>query len=117
MPARLGALVLAVAMVAGAIFVRGHIDRSRSTFRLTCATELEDACRTMGHGAEVTVEPAGTTADRLIALPPDDDPGLDAWLAPGPWPQVVDAARPSAPLFAGDKPALGQSRIGVVAGA
>ena len=43
----------------------------------------------------VTVEPAGTTAQSLAALPDAerDDPGFDAWLAPSPWPR--DRRRPA----------------------
>src|SRR5689334_20638090 len=104
MPARVGALVLAVAMVVGSLLVRSRIDRSRTTARLTCATELEAACRAIGHGVKVTIEPAGVTADRLAGLDPGADAGLDGWMTPGPWPQAVDADRRVAgkdPIFAG----------------
>src|SRR4051795_1496666 len=93
MPARIGAVVAAIAMVVGAIYVRGRIDEKGVSTRLTCATELADACDRIGGGAKVTVEPAGPTFDRLTKLEPDADPGLDGWLVPGPWPEMVDAAR------------------------
>src|SRR3954463_10719749 len=80
-------------MVVGAIYVRGRIDEKGVSTRLTCATELADACNGIGGGAKVTVEPAGTTFDRLTKLEPGADPGLDGWLVPGPWPEMVDAAR------------------------
>lgn len=113
MPARLAALVAAIAMVVAAIFVRGRIDRASTTIRLTCATELEAACRAIGNGTKVTIEPAGVTADRLIALDNGADPGLDAWLAPGPWPQIVDSARAAGPLFT-DPRGVAQTRIALV---
>src|SRR5436309_11901831 len=102
MAARLGALVLAVAMVVGAVVARRHIDRAAVVVRLTCATELADVCGRLPGRVKVTIAPAGTTADRLTALAPGADPGLDGWLTPGPWPQLVDAARVAAsrePVF------------------
>src|SRR5438874_13122849 len=90
---RLGALVVAVAMVVGSLVLRARIDRGRTTARLTCTTELETACRNIGHGVKVTIEPAGVTADRLTGLDPGADAGLDGWMTPGPWPQAVDADR------------------------
>src|SRR4051794_40885547 len=117
MLARVGALVLAVAMVVGSLVVRSRIDRSRTTARLTCATELAAACQAIGHGIKVTVEPAGVTADRLVVLDPGADPGLDGWLTPGPWPQIVDQQRAAAnqpPLFVVSRP-LASTRLAVVA--
>ncbi|MBA3653843.1 MAG: hypothetical protein H0W70_06570, partial [Actinobacteria bacterium] len=66
---RIAALVAAVALIAGALVLRSRWDENqrRGTYRLTCATELADACRTLDPTAfAVTVEPAGTTTDRLI---------------------------------------------------
>src|SRR3954452_20616457 len=118
MGARLGALAVAVAMVVGSLVVRSRIDRSRTTARLTCATELEAACRAIGQGVKVTIEPAGVTADRLSALDPGADAGLDGWMTPGPWPQAVDAGRRLAgkdPIFGGGaQPRLASTRLAVV---
>jgi len=103
MAARLGALALAVAMVAGALFARSRIDQHALHARLTCATELAAVCAHLGAGITVTEAEAGLTADRLAQLEQGGDPGLDGWLVPGPWPQIVDAerkAKGSPPLFA-----------------
>jgi hypothetical protein len=95
MIARIGALVGAVAMVVVAIVVRGRIDDRGVSARLTCSTELAEACAHLGNGIKVTVEPAGATFDRLAALGPDADPGLDGWLVAGPWPEMLNADRRS----------------------
>jgi hypothetical protein len=96
-----GAIVAAVAMVVVAVVIRAEIDDRRNTdgdAHLVCATELEEACTGLDDavgGLDVTVEPAGVTAVRLSTLPDTDvdDPGLDGWLVPGPWPQIVDIVR------------------------
>jgi hypothetical protein len=96
MATRILALVGAVAMVVAAIVVRNHLDERAVTAHLTCDTELADVCDAIEKatpGVTVTVEPAGTTADRLVALPPDADPGVDGWLTVGPWAEMVDAER------------------------
>ena len=107
MAVRLGALVLAVAMVVGALVFRSHRDKASRTLRLTCVEELADACNRLSR-AKVTIEAAGTTADRLTALDTGEDAGLDGWLTIGPWQEMVDDARQSAgkaPVFTG-KPAV-----------
>src|SRR3954469_11967513 len=118
MVARVGALAIAVAMVVGSLVVRSRIERSSTTARLTCATELEAACHAIGHGVKVTIEPAGVTADRLIGLDPGADAGLDGWMTPGPWPQAVDADRQAAgkdPIFGNaNLPRLASTRLAVV---
>src|SRR4051794_5542157 len=124
MAARLGALILAIAMVVGSLALRSRIDRSRTTVRLTCATELADACRRIGQGVKVTVEPAGQTADRLAAIDPGADPELDGWLTPGRWAQMVDAPRTASgreALFGAQGPQpplrLAQTRVALAVGA
>jgi hypothetical protein len=91
MVARIGALVGAVAMVVAAIVIRGRIDNGGVAARLTCSTELADVCDHLGNSIKVTVEPAGTTFDRLAKLEPSADPGLDGWLVAGPWPEMLNA--------------------------
>ena len=96
---RLGALVAAVAMVAGALWVRGRLDAGddgddgpgpaaeRPT--LLCATELAALCT--GLEVDGLVEDPGTTLDRVAAGEPI---GADGWLVAEPWPEmaaVVDA--------------------------
>jgi hypothetical protein len=109
-------LVLAVGMVVGALAARSHMDKSARTLRLTCVEELADVCGRLSR-AQVTVEPAGTTADRLTELAAGEDPGLDGWLTVGPWPAMVDAARTAAlhdPLFGNHQPAVAWSPLAVL---
>ncbi len=106
MASRLLAFVVAVAMVLGAVAVRARINdgdaKNASTggsgpLELVCATELRAVCEAIdagGNGLNVTVEPATVTADRLKTLDPEDA-AIDGWLAPGPWGEVVEAARPA----------------------
>ena len=100
---RLLAAVAAIAMVAGAIAVRDVIDGddtssggngggSDETFRLTCATELADACEAIEEARDdvvVTDEDPGATSDRLVELAAGEDPGFDAWLVDGPWEAIT----------------------------
>ncbi len=89
-------------MIATSVAVRDRLDRraggSTDTLRVVCAAELGPVCDALRRTtATVTVEPAPVTADRLASA---DDPGIDGWLAPAPWPQIVDGRRRgSAPLF------------------
>lgn len=96
---RLAAIVLAVGLVVGAVFLRQRIDGdggggggADGPFALRCATELAEVCTALAadrDDLEVTVEDPGTTANTLSALPAGEDPGFDAWLADGPWPAIV----------------------------
>jgi hypothetical protein len=97
------ALLGAVFMVVAALVIRdawiegddGSAGGS-GTARLVCATEVAKACDEMaGDDVRVTVEPAGVTAARLTALTDQEarDPGLDGWLVPAPWPDLVRATR------------------------
>jgi hypothetical protein len=98
---RVVALVAAIVMVVAALLIRDRIDDESDgdgTAQLVCATELEAVCRGLDErvgGLEITIEPAGTTAARLIGLPDTDidDPGFDGWLVPQPWPGIVDSTR------------------------
>lgn len=94
---RVLALIGAAAMVAGSIAVRSRLDRKEedrsNPVRVVCAAELGPVCDALrGTAARVTVEPAATTADR-VGRSTADDPGLDGWLVPAPWPQMVDGRR------------------------
>lgn len=94
---RLFALVAAVAMVAGSVALRARLDRREqdqaNPLRIVCAAELGAACDSLRQGTDgVTVEPAATTATRL-GRSGADDAGLDGWLVPAPWPQIVDGRR------------------------
>ena len=116
---RVLAVVAAAAMIAGSLAIRSALDRDRSeaaqVLRLTCAVELEAACSRMAETDDrlvLTVEPAGVTADRLASV--DTDAGLDGWLVPDPWPEIVDGrrrARALPALFAGDRPTVARSPL------
>jgi len=112
---RLGAVVLAVAMIVGAVVLRDRLDGSTpgsrddgEPFRLRCATELTQVCEDLAAERDdlvVRTEDAGRTADTLSALPDGDRADFDAWLVDGPWPQIVADNR----AFAGlDDGPLGQ---------
>jgi hypothetical protein len=96
---RVSAALVAVLMVVVAVWIRGLIDEDGDgdggTVRLLCTTELEAACAELAEHTDtaVTVEPAGTTAQSLVALSDEQRPDFDAWLAPGPWSQMVDVQR------------------------
>ena len=98
---RLLALGVAIALVAIAVVIRNGIDSGRNggngsgagggKLRLVCTPELEEACRSLGSDVDVRVEEPGATADVLESA--GNDLGLDGWLTPGPWPQIVADAR------------------------
>jgi hypothetical protein len=122
---RVGAALVAVVMVLAALYVRGRIDEGGgsggSAVRLLCTTELESACTRLADHADVavTVEPAGTTAQSLATLPDArrGRVGFDAWLAPSPWPQLVDVRRRAnglAPMFATPSDPIGRSPLVLV---
>ncbi|MGI8685699.1 MAG: hypothetical protein ACR2MO_11550 [Acidimicrobiales bacterium] len=115
MAARVLAVLVAVAMVTGALFVRGDLDDdddagSSSSLRIVCATELAAVCEALdedgGNRVDTQVEAAATTADRLTGLAPGLQPPLDGWLVTAPWPAIVAEARDRAGrepfLVAGD---------------
>jgi Bacterial extracellular solute-binding protein len=98
--ALLGAAFLVVAaIVIRNVWIEGDGDdggSSSGSARLVCATEVRSACEQLaGDGVRVTVEPAGVTAARLSALTDEEaqDPGLDGWLVPAPWPELVRSSR------------------------
>lgn len=110
MTARLLAFVAAIAMVAGSVALRSRMDdyevRATTSLRLVCATELGPACEAMSEDdkasgrLEVTTEPAGITAARLMS--PDGGgsaaAAIDGWLVTAPWPAIVRDGRRAASL-------------------
>jgi hypothetical protein len=118
---RVLALVAAAAMVAGSLAVRSRLDRNQedaaNPLRVVCAAELGPVCDTVRRTtAQVTVEPATTTADRL-GRSTAEDAGVDGWLVPAPWPQIVDGRRRQGgqnPLFGDVGPPLARSRLALV---
>ncbi|MBA2624235.1 MAG: hypothetical protein H0U89_01300 [Acidimicrobiia bacterium] len=92
---RLLAVLAAAAMVGGSLYLRYGDDGDEESGRadgggegppqLVCDPLFEEVCD--GADAEVTIEDAAATVDRLLG----GDRVPDAWLAPGPWPAIVDA--------------------------
>ncbi len=122
---RLLAAVAAIALIGGAWWIRQNVIEgddggdAGGQLRLLCGTELEQACRRLADGDEsimLRVEPEGTTADRLSSA--DAEVDFDAWLAAGPWAQIVADNRRVAGLegdVLGDTGAvLGRSPVTVV---
>ena len=116
---RLLAVVAAAAMVAGSIAIRSRLDRREedrtNPLRVVCAAELGPVCDALRRtSAQVTVEPAPVTADRLGGA---EDAELDGWLVPAPWPQIVDGRRKPRgllPLFSDVSPPLARSPLVIV---
>jgi hypothetical protein len=113
---RVLALLAAAAMVAGSVAIRSRLDDDEATasLRIVCAVELGVVCDRLRGSAGVTVEPAPATADRLAIA---EDPAIDGWLAPAPWPEIVDIRRRQRallPLFPDTGPVLGRSRLVLV---
>jgi len=115
---------VAVLLVVVALSVRNRIDEDGGgggTVRLLCTTELEAACTDLADNADVavTVEQAGTTAQSLATLPDAERGrvGFDAWLAPSPWPEIVDVQRRVnnlRPMFATASDPIGRSPLVLV---
>ena len=86
-------------MVAAAFFIRGATveddgagdDGATAPDGLVCPLELEEACRAAT--GRVVAEPAGTTADRLLAARKAADLGAEAWIVPAAWARLVVAER------------------------
>jgi hypothetical protein len=101
---RLLAALVAVAMVAGAWWIRQNVIDDGSgdagdRLRLRCGTELAAVCQRLADGDDsitVTVEDEATTVDRLSTE--GGRPEFDAWLTAGPWPAIVADERARADL-------------------
>jgi hypothetical protein len=113
------AVVVAVGMVAGALYVRGRIDDDEGggdgggggDVTLVCDPQFEHACREASD--HVVVEDAARTAERLLG----GDRPPDAWLTPGRWADIVDALRTGqAPLYRDPGAVLASTRLALVAG-
>lgn len=95
---RLAALVVAIAMVAGAFVVRSRLDQKeeldRRPLRVACATELGAACDRLGdRGYDLVVEDAQVTARRLSLVADGANPETELWLTAQPTADLVDALR------------------------
>lgn len=112
------AVLIAVGLIVVAIVVRNRIDSGGSgngsaggKLKLVCTPELQSVCEKLGSDVDVTIEDPGHTEGSLEKA--TGDPGVDGWLTPGPWPQIVEAARKSAgaeSLLATGAP-LGRTRV------
>lgn len=136
---RLGAFFAAILLVVGAVLLRDWLDDrsddatgsdssggpttdqvSGNSFALICSTEFEDVCEALaGANITVTVEPAGTTLDRLAKV--DDDQLPDAWLTLDPFPAMLDQTRERSvagfgPATTGTAPVASTTPIVAVAG-
>jgi hypothetical protein len=109
---RIAALVAAAGLIVGAILLRHSLDNTSSTntaspnttspaasvHSVICSTEFADVCQQLGNSYRVTVEPAGTTLDRLANAAVADLP--DAWLTLDPYPAMLDDTRSRSGLTA-----------------
>jgi hypothetical protein len=103
MPRRLAALLVAVALVAGAIAIRAFVlddddgpAAPEGGFQLTCVTELAPVCDAIARAdddVDVTIEPAGETAQRLTDAESAEDIAADGWLTLAPWSEIVAVRR------------------------
>ena len=92
------ALVVAVGMVVGALYVRGTFDGGgggplarNEPLEVVCAAELQRACEAIaGDGIVVRSEEAGMTAGTLADAAGADE---DVWLTLAPWPEIVAERR------------------------
>lgn len=106
---RIGALAIALAAIAAAVWGRSLIDGnggstpSDNNAQVVCDVALADVCRARFGDAQLIIEAPGATFDRLVRSGAE---APAAWLAAGPWPKMVDDRRAGAgesPLFAVQK--------------
>ena len=107
-----------MALIAIALVIRNRMDSGGSTSssgkpRLVCAPELESVCNKFRSDVDLTIEDPGKTASDLENA--GDSLGIDGWLVPGPWAEMVVEARArnqKAPLLT-PRPALARSQVGM----
>ena len=109
-PKRVGAIVLAAVLIAGALLLRRALDDEGDDgagsggdgpTTVVCIPELEFACRALAaadDGVQLSIEDAGVTYERVAAEP---DSAPDAWVTLHPWPGMATRA---ATLGGGDDP-------------
>jgi hypothetical protein len=97
---RLLALAGAVALVLGAVAIRGKLDggdggeNGQSGLTVVCPPDIGDLCEaTLGDSYEVRVEDPLTTRDDLIEAPTPEAVAGELWLVPAPWAEAVGAQR------------------------
>ena len=134
---RIGAVVVAVALIAGALLLRGTVlgddeadeppgpttsttAEATAAGELICVNELADVCaavRAEYPDVRVSVEAAGVTLDAVARLP--DDAPRPLWLTIQPFPAMLDALRTGGRLepFAAAPEAVGASRLAIASSA
>jgi hypothetical protein len=116
------ALVVAVGMVVGALYVRGSLGGEgggplapRDPLQLVCVTELKPVCDALaGERVAVRSQDAGRTAGTLTA---GDEADADLWLTLAPWPTIVAETRTRAgadPLSEAEPIRIGRSPLMLV---
>lgn len=122
---RVLAVLAAIALIAGAVLVRGMLDdddggegrggRDGGPVRVVCGDELQAACDALRSPYEVTTEDTAAMAATLRTAD-GDDPGVDVWVVPWPWPEIVDGDRERAglPRLFGDPVNLGRSPLAAI---
>lgn len=115
---RVLAVLVAIGMVAGALYLRGRIDDDSGSSggggdgngQLVCDPVFEEACRAVSD--DVLVEDAARTAERLVG----GDRAPDAWLTPGQWASIVDELRRGqGAVFQNPGAVLASTRLALVA--
>jgi hypothetical protein len=126
---RLLAIAAAVAMIAGAWFVRTNVIEKKTTVatggdttqptnaptttrRVVCVAELEEVCRVSG--SVYTIESVSTT---LATLASEPNPDI-VWITTSPLPEMADAARARAnqpPMPIDQRKALGSTTVVITA--
>jgi hypothetical protein len=118
---RILAVLVAIGMVTGAVYIRGRIDDDNGdgggngggNGPLVCDPEVLEACLEVSD--DIVAEDAAATAERLLTA---DRLEFDGWVTPGPWPAMVDALRSAASrpeLFGDGGQVLASSRMALVA--
>jgi hypothetical protein len=107
------ALAAAVGLIVAAVLARDALDddgdsaggsSAGSSTTLVCPAELADACAELEDDVTVRVEAASDTAERLATAADADEAGVDVWLTPAPWAELVADAREraGAPALVGE---------------
>ena len=120
---RLLAVLVAIVLIVGAVVVRGVLDDDegggdpgpRGPLRVVCGEEVRAACDGLDSTYVVTVEDTASMASALRTADADD-PGVDVWVVPWPWPEMVDGDRERAglPRLFGEPVTLGRSALAAI---
>lgn len=119
---RLFALLAAIVLIVGAVLVRGVFDDDgggeagpSGPLRVVCGNEVAAACDDLSPSYVVKVEDTAAMASTLRTADADD-PGVDVWVVPSPWPEMVDGHRERAglPRLFGEPVTIGRSDLAAV---